>query len=170
MRRHSLSNTLKKHSIGRKSRTYETLSCIVYGKSLNLRRSWLKTFLQSLFSRSSFTRHPWVRKGLFVRFSYIFFPSEKFVKKFLNLKGIICTPKWCNKKSRSPCSFNSKTPSYLTISIIVDRNNNIRHVLGMRALIRKELWVILLSRILRTVSSCMIDFRHIYNVANLTNV
>ena len=28
----------------------------------------------------------------------------------------------------------------------------------------------LLSRVLRTVSSCMIDFRRIYNVANLTNV
>ena len=34
----------------------------------------------------------------------------------------------------------------------------------MRALIRKELWVI---DNLRTVSGCMIDLRHIYNVANL---
>ena len=43
----------------------------------------------------------------------------------------------------SPCSFRSKTPSYLSISIIVDRNyNKIRHVLGMRVLICKELWVI----------------------------
>ena len=38
-----------------------------------------------------------------------------------------------------PCSL-SKPSSYLSISIIVDRNNKIRHVLGMRALIRKELW------------------------------
>ena len=38
----------------------------------------------------------------------------------------------------------SKAPSYtfLSISIIVDRNNKIRHVLGMRALIRNELRVI----------------------------
>ena len=40
-------------------------------------------------------------------------------------------------------------------------------VLGMRELIRKELWVI---HILRTVSACMIGLRHIYNVANLTNL
>ena len=36
----------------------------------------------------------------------------------------------------------NKTPSYLSISVIVDQNNKICHVLGMRGLIRRELWVI----------------------------
>ena len=61
----------------------------------------------------------------------------------------------------------------MTISILVDRNNKIRHVLGMGVLIRKEInyGSFTTSLVcLIPVSSYMIDFRHIYNVANLTNV
>ena len=40
---------------------------------------------------------------------------------------------------QSPCSFKSETIyRYLSISISVNRNNKIRHVLGMYTLIRKE--------------------------------
>ena len=37
-----------------------------------------------------------------------FFPSEQFLSQVFDIKRIICTPKLCNKKSRSPCSFKRK--------------------------------------------------------------
>ena len=47
---------------------------------------------------------------------HIFFPSDNFSLNLFRLKGIICTPKLCNNKYRSPYFFKSKTPSYLSIS------------------------------------------------------
>ena len=47
-----LKQHLKKHLIGRRSRAYEKLSHIVYGKITHLKWRWLNTFLESLFSRS----------------------------------------------------------------------------------------------------------------------
>ena len=121
-------------------------------KSLNLKRRFSSRCFQD------HNLHPRVRGFVYV-FCYIFFPSDKFLSFLFVLKRIICTPKLWNKTYRSPCSFKSKTPSYLCISIIVGSNL----VLGMRALIRKELWVI---HNLRPVLACMIDLCHIYNVAN----
>ena len=40
-------------------------------------------------------------------FSLIFFPLRSIFFKIPNLKGINGTPKLCNKKYRSPCSYKS---------------------------------------------------------------
>ena len=126
--------------IGRKSRAYGTLSYTVYGKITQL-----KTTSTHIVPRVVFFKIIIYIPGQGALCTFLaisFFPFDQFLFIFFCLKGIICTTKLCNKKYRSPCTFKSKTPSYLSISITVDGNNKIRCVLGMRALIRKGLWVI----------------------------
>ena len=55
----------------------------------------------------------------FASSSYGFAHALSYINLFLtffNRKRIICTPKLCNKKYRSPCSLKSKRPSYLLSS------------------------------------------------------
>ena len=71
-----------------------------------------KMFLESLLSKSYCTLHHRVM-GFLYDFSCIFFSLQWFFLIFSNLKGIICTPKFCNKNigNHAGLRANDKTTS-----------------------------------------------------------
>ena len=71
------------------------------------------------------------------------FSLRWFFFSFSDLKGIICTPKLCNEKRRSTCSFTSQRPSYLFAWSIYW--NTIPCSRDARALIPQITWLFMCS-------------------------
>ena len=71
------------------------------------------------------------------------FSLRWFFFSFSDLKAIICTPKLCNEKRRSTCSFTSQRPSYLFAWSIYW--NTIPCSQDARALIPQITWLFMCS-------------------------
>ena len=97
---------LEKNLIGREFRSYGTIWYIIAGKSHKVNRHRHKTFLESFLSSSQFVT------SFEHAFSFIFFSLPRFFFNFP--KGIIFSPKSCNKKYGSPSLLKSWRPSYLS--------------------------------------------------------